>query len=50
MIESETDSPRVNSLLELFLMGILSEQELEADLASPEEPENWGWIEVSSQR
>lgn len=48
VIESKTDSPRETALLELFLMGMLSEQELEAELARPEEPESCGWLELPS--
>jgi len=47
VIEAKKDSLRETALLELFLMGILSEQELEAELARPEEPESGGRLEVS---
>jgi hypothetical protein len=46
VIESKTDSSRETALLELFLMGILSEQELEAEQARPEEPESDVGLEV----
>jgi hypothetical protein len=42
MIESKQDSSRENRLLELFLMGMLSQPELEAELARPAEPESSG--------
>lgn len=40
MVESPEDSSREHRLLELFLMGMLTQPELEAELARPEKAED----------